>query len=212
MLPQILNPMLAQKAEAPFDSEEHLFEIKWDGIRCLACVEAKRVRLQSRRSLDITGQFPELACLNQLPSGTVLDGELVVLHQGKPSLREIERRAVLQNRSRIHFLSQMLPATYVVFDLVYLRGKPLISVPLIQRRQTLQSLIQHAPLPGALATEAITQHGRQLFAQVARLGLEGIMAKRLDSPYLPGKRSRFWLKIKTAQVRDCSINYYRQTL
>jgi ATP-dependent DNA ligase len=192
----IPKPMLAQKAEAPFDSPDHLFEIKWDGIRCLALIEGRQVGLQSRRFLDITSQFPELACLEWLPSGTVLDGELLVLRDGKPSLRAIQHRALLQNCQRVQWLSRTRPVTYMVFDLLYLKAKPLLATPLSLRREALQTLIEQVRLPGVLVPEAVQQHGCRLFAQVARLGLEGIMAKRLDGPYLPGKRSRYWLKIK----------------
>src|SRR5215831_3124339 len=122
MLPQSLNPMLAQTGEAPFDSEQHLFEIKWDGIRCVAYIESRRVRLQSRRLTEITFQFPELGCLAQLPSGTVLDGELVILYQGKPSLRQVQQRALLQDRRRVQHLSQTEPVSYLVFDLLYIKG------------------------------------------------------------------------------------------
>jgi ATP-dependent DNA ligase len=196
MLPSIIKPMLAQTADAPFDSEQHLFEIKWDGIRCLGFIEGGHVRLQSRQLTEMTSQFPELACLNQLPSGTVLDGELVVLEEGRPSLRQIQRRTFLQNHARIHCLSQRTPVTYMVFDLLYLNGEPLLAAPFNHRREALQKLIRRTPLPGVLVSEAVAEHGCKLFAQVAVLGLEGVMAKRLDSSYLPGKRSRNWFKIK----------------
>ncbi len=188
--------MLAQSAEAPFDSEQHLFEIKWDGIRCLAFIDGGHVRLQSRQLTEMTFQFPELACLKRLPSGTILDGELVVLQEGRPSLRQIQRRTFLQNRARIQCLSQRTPVTYLVFDLLYLKGEPLLAAPLHHRRAALQRLIQRTTLPGVLISEAVAERGCQLFAQVAGLGLEGVMAKRLDSRYLPGKRSRYWFKIK----------------
>lgn len=88
----------------------------------------------------------------------------------------------------------------MVFDLLFLKGRMLVADPLRVRREALERLFQQVPLAGVLASEAVRQHGCQLFAQVARLGLEGIMAKRLDGPYLPGKRSRLWLKIKTERV------------
>ncbi len=202
MLPTAFDPMLARKAEAPFDSPQHLFEIKWDGIRSLAFIEGRRLRLQSRQLTEITLQFPELASLGQLPSGTVLDGELVVLQEGKPSLRHIQQRALLQNRQRIEHLSQSAPVTYMVFDLLYLKGKPLIELPLSLRRKALQNLMERFHQPGIVLSETIHQHGCHLFAQVVRLGLEGIMAKRLDGPYLPGKRSRLWLKIKPKSMTN----------
>jgi len=89
MLPTTIKPMLAVAAREPFDSEHHLFEIKWDGIRCLAFVEGGRVRLQSRQLTEITAQFPELACLRRLPDWTILDGELVCLKGGKPDLSKV---------------------------------------------------------------------------------------------------------------------------
>ena len=97
MLPPSLKPMLAAKAQGPFDSEQHLFEIKWDGIRCMAFVEGGRIRLQSRQLTEITFQFPELAGLARLPSGTLLDGEMLMFQESKPSLAQIQRRALLQN-------------------------------------------------------------------------------------------------------------------
>jgi ATP-dependent DNA ligase len=116
----------------------------------LSFIEAGRLRLQSRQLLDITPQFPELACLKRLPAGTVLDGELVVLRQGKPTLLEIQRRALLQDRRRIQWLSRSMPVTYMVFDLVYLKSKPLMAETLSVRRQALENLIQQTRLPGVL--------------------------------------------------------------
>ena len=196
MLPLTINPMLAVKAEVPFDSEQHLFEVKWDGIRCLAFVESGRVRLQSRHSTEMTFQFPELAGLARLPSGTVLDGELVIFQDDKPSLAGIQRRALLQNRPRIQHLSQITPATYMVFDLPFLGNRPLMAAPLSTRREALIKLYEQFPLPRFLLSDGVSRCGCRLFAQVVRFGLEGMMAKRLDAPYLPGKRSRHWLKIK----------------
>jgi ATP-dependent DNA ligase len=196
MLPRVLNPMLARKADAPFDSDEYMFELKWDGIRCLAFIEHGRLRLQSRQLTDVTIQFPELACLKELPCGTVLDGELVALENGKPSLRIAQQRVLTQSRHRIGWLSRTHRVIYMVFDLPYLDGKPLFAEPLSLRRAELHQLIERFSLPGVLVPEGVRTHGQELFAQVVRLGLEGIMAKRLDGPYLPGKRSSHWLKIK----------------
>jgi ATP-dependent DNA ligase len=201
MLPRIIKPMLAKKADAPFDSDAHIFEIKWDGIRCLAFIRAQGVRLQSRQLTDITLQFPELACLERLPIGTVLDGELMALENGKPSLRAAQQRVFLQNRHRIRWLSRTRPMTYMVFDLPYLNGKSLMASPFSFRREALQQVIERLQLPGVLVPEGVCHHGRQLFEQVVSLGLEGIMAKRLDGPYLPGKRSPYWLKIKPTMAR-----------
>jgi bifunctional non-homologous end joining protein LigD len=188
--------MLAQRANAPFDSEDFTFEVKWDGIRCLAFVERHGVRLQSRELLDITVQFPELACLAALPTGTILDGELVSLRDGRPCLLEIQRRVQLQNLHRVRYASQTEPVVYLVFDLLYTKETSLMAAPLTVRRAQLNSLISQTSLPPITMPESIPCHGRVLFEHVVTLGLEGIMAKRKDSPYSPGKRSRAWLKIK----------------
>jgi len=188
--------MMAASDQVPFDSEEHLFEIKWDGIRCLAFIEHGRIRLQSRQLTEITRQFPELAELKRLPTGTVVDGELVVLEAGRPSLHQIQHRALLQNRARLERLSQLAPATFIVFDLLYLQGRALLGVPLRHRREVLAGLLEQYAPSGVLVSAGVTEHGCKLFAQVVRLGLEGVMGKRLDSPYLLGKRSGHWLKIK----------------
>jgi ATP-dependent DNA ligase len=170
-------------------------------------VEGGRVRLQSRQLTEITVQFPEIACLAQLPSGTVLDGELVSFEADKPSLRRIQQRALLQNRSRIQHLSRITPATYLVFDLLFLRHRPLMAAPLSIRREALLKLCEQYPLPGLLLSEGLRRCGCKLFSQVVRLELEGMMAKRLDAPYLPGKRSRHWLKIKPKHVPEAAFKH-----
>ena len=201
MLPRTINPMLAAKAEAPFDSDQHLFEIKWDGIRCLAFAEGGRVRLQSRQLTEITFQFPELASLARLPSGTVVDGELVAFQADRPSLAAIQRRALLQNRSRIQHLSRTAPVSYMVFDLLFLHGRSLIADAFSDRRAALIELHGQFPSPGFFLSEGLRQCGRELFGLIMHRGLEGMMAKHLNAPYLPGKRCRHWLKIKPAYLR-----------
>jgi ATP-dependent DNA ligase len=113
-------------------------------------------------------------------------------------LRQVQRRALLQNRARIQWLRQLTPVTYMVFDLLYLKAKPLLATRFSHRREVLRRLVQQFAPSNVLVSEAVAEHGCTLFAHVARLGLEGVMAKRLDSPYLSGKRSRHWLKIKPA--------------
>lgn len=196
MLPGLIRPMLAMAADEPFDSKAHLFEVKWDGVRCLAFVEGGRVRLQSRQLMEITVQFPELDALRALPEGTVLDGELVVLEGGRPALAKVQQRVHLQDLHRIRFLSQKSSAVYIVFDLLYARGRSVMSDSLANRRAMLCEVIGPLGMPGVHVTESIPAVGRALFGAAMRIGLEGVMAKKADSQYLSGKRSRAWLKIK----------------
>src|SRR5260370_13860550 len=120
-LPRFVPPMLA-KPGVPFDSSEHLFEIKWDGTRVLAFVEQGGFRLVNRHRADVTDRYPELECLGALTAGTVLDGEVVVLQEGKPNFGLLPSRNQARAPLKIQSLARTLPATYVVFDLLYPRS------------------------------------------------------------------------------------------
>jgi len=109
---QRIKPMLAVAGE-PFDSEDHLYEVKWDGVRCLAAVDAGRVRLWGRELADYTGRYPELDALGKLASGTLVDGELVVLRDGRADLDAILRRHRLTGRLKTTLASRQSPAVYV---------------------------------------------------------------------------------------------------
>ncbi len=196
MLPTLIKPMLAVAAPEPFDSDCYFFEIKWDGIRCLAFVDGGRVRLQSGELIDITAQFPELACLAQLLDGTVLEGELVAMEGNRPCLAKIRGRALLQDRHRIELTGRCSPVVYIVFDLVYLDGEPLVAKPLLERRRHLEQLLSGFQGNRIILSEAVLGQGRDLLDAVKKLGLEGVMAKSLDGPYRPGKRTGLWKKIK----------------
>lgn len=196
MLPDAIKPMLAVAVPEPFDSDDYLFEIKWDGIRCLAFVEGGRARLQSRELIDITGQFPELSSLAYLPEGTVLDGELVAMEGTKPCLGKIQGRALLQDRHRIELTSQCSPVVYVVFDLIYLDGEPLLAKPLLDRRPHLEQLLSGCQGDRIILSKVVLGQGSDLFHAVENQGLEGIMAKSLDGHYRPGKRTVLWKKTK----------------
>jgi ATP-dependent DNA ligase len=139
------------------------------------------------------------------PVGTVLDGEIVVLDNGKPSFTKLQQREHLLDERRIDMLRQRLPATFIVFDLLYLKGRSMVNWPLLERRQALKPLIKKLKDPHLLASDYITGPGKRYFEGIEKLGLEGMMAKRLDSVYLPGKRSKDWLKVKVAQMASYAI-------
>ncbi len=127
MIPRI-EPMLAIASE-PFDSDDHLYEVKWDGVRCLAAVEAGQVRLWGRELADYTGRYPEMDALGKLPTGTVVDGELVVFRDGRADLDAVLRRHQMTGRFQTKLASRQDPAVYVAFDLLFHRGRSLISAP-----------------------------------------------------------------------------------
>lgn len=189
-----IKPMLA-KSSSPFDSESHLFELKWDGSRCIAFIDKKEVILQNRRLMDITYRYPEFQLLKEhlKAKEAILDGELVVLKNGLPNFEKLQQREHISDERRIKILSDLIPATYIVFDLLYLNGSNLMDRPFIERRQMLSRLFPF--IDNVILSETYST-GRKLFEMALKMGFEGIMAKDKKSPYLPGERSGYWLKIK----------------
>lgn len=194
--PKLLEPMLAVEHTQPFDSEDHLFEIKWDGYRCLAYCDGG-VKLLSRNKKDLTARFPEVAAaLSRVPFRCILDGELVALTADqRPSFSLLQSK--FKGKSGIM-------GHYAVFDLLYLDDRYLLELPLVERRALLVSSLEgYFPAPIFLS-KAVEKQGIRFFQAVAALDLEGMLAKRKDSIYLPGKRSRAWLKIKRRQ-ETCAV-------
>jgi len=201
-LPRTIKPMLAQARSESFNCDKHLFEVKWDGTRCLSFIEDDRLRLQNRHLIDMCDRYPELACLRGLPAGTVIDGEIVVLMHGRPSFQKLQQRDHLRDPTRIEILSKRMPVTLMAFDLLYVRGRRITSQPLIERRKWLIDLVGRVGHPLLIVPDCVVEHGMEFFAGIVRHRLEGMMAKRIDSPYLIGKRSSDWLKIKVAHTAD----------
>ncbi len=208
ILPEFVAPMLAVGAEA-FSSDRYLFEIKWDGTRALAFVEDGDYRLLNRRRRVLTPRYPELAILGRLPSGTAVDGEVFVVEDdGQPSFRGLLRREQAQDQARIAALAASLPATYAVFDLLYLGGRPVMDRPLLERRQLLADILTESEGGAVVFSDGIIGHGEDYFRQVVASGLEGVVAKRVDSRYLPGRRTDAWRKIKRHETICCVIIGY----
>lgn len=199
MLPNIL-PMLAVPA-SPFDSPEFIFEVKYDGVRALAAVEAEGVRLWGRERSAYTGRYPELAALRRWPLGTLVDGELVALRDGLPELASLLARHALTDPWKIRFAPRWCPVRYVVFDLLYHAGRCLLREPLRERRARLAELCAAGPLPEVIFSEGLRGAGRAWYEAAVAQGHEGIMAKHLASPYRPGRRSAAWRKIKPQEEK-----------
>ncbi|MGE3807085.1 MAG: non-homologous end-joining DNA ligase [Gemmataceae bacterium] len=204
-IPSFIEPMLCKPGE-PFDSDEHLFEIKWDGIRLLCFVDsAGKYRLVNRRQVDCTERYPELDFLGKLPAGTILDGEIVVLKDGKPDFALVMSRESSRKELRARTLSRSTPATYIVFDLLYVNGTNVMNLPLVERRQLLAEVVKIAPSPYFLLSQGIEGHGQAYFAEAVKQGLEGVVAKKLTSKYEPGRRTGAWTKIKRGSELLCAI-------
>ena len=203
---RFFRPMLATPA-TPFDSEEYLFEVKWDGVRALAAIEKGRWQLWGRTGNDYTERYPELAGLCRLPSGTLIDGELIALKGGRadfPALLQRHQRNPCRN---LHPLEPSIH--YVVFDLLYAKGRPLLRQPLHDRRERLRELLSGVGDTSLVYSAGIVGCGREFFSQVVAQGHEGVMAKHLASGYRPGQRSPAWKKIKPSRILPCVIIGYR---
>jgi len=203
-LPEFIAPMLATLVDEPFDSERHLFEIKWDGIRALGRVDGG-VSLLSRNRMDLTPSFPELAALARLPAGTALDGELVVLEGERPTFSRALERMQAKKPLRAEAMARTWPALYVVFDLLYARGESRLARPLQERRAELAELVAELGDPRVVFSDGVVGGGRAFFEEARARDLEGLIAKELDGRYLSGKRTRSWLKVKTTRTMPCVI-------
>ena len=195
MLPRLL-PMLAVPAE-PFDASEYSFEIKWDGIRALAAVDASGWRIWGRERADYTVRYPEFDMLRCLPTGTLVDGELVAFDpQGRPDLPRLLRRHGLADPWRIAQAKRWCPVRCVVFDLLYHAGRCLLNEPLARRRELMAEIVERLHVPEVIFSAEVVGAGTALCATALAQGHEGVMAKRLSSTYRPGRRSPPWRKIK----------------
>lgn len=193
-----IKPMLAEVAEEPFDSEEHYFEPKLDGVRALAFINQGQTRLQARNLADISPQFPELLGLHRQVDGNdiVLDGEIVCLDpKGFPSFEAIQGRVHKSHSLDIKVAARQNPSTYMVFDTLYVAGESIMDEPLSERKKLLARLVH--PSLQVQVVKFVQGQGIALFNTALEHELEGIVAKETSSPYLPGKRSTSWLKIKT---------------
>lgn len=200
-LPRSFAPMLARSG-APFDSDRHLYEVKWDGIRAVALVEEGGYRLLSRTGNDLTRNYPELAPLARLPAGTIVDGEIVVLNEGRPDFEYVLRR---DRRSAGSPETGATPALYLVFDLIYREFAPLTELPLLERRQPLGGLVDGCGSGHIVLSDGFVGAGVAFYREVCERNLEGVVAKRVDSRYLPGRRSDAWIKIKRRVHYHCVV-------
>lgn len=207
-LPEFIKPMLAKTGEA-FDSDEHLFEIKWDGIRTMAYIERAGYRLMSRRGTDITERYPEFAFLKGLPAGTLLDGELVVLDRaGKPEFRAVLSREQARSSLRQQALARSTPANYIVFDQLYRAGQSLLKQPLSERHARLVETVAGQTGDRLAVSDGVIGPGKEFFKQILARDLEGVVAKRLDGRYWPGQRSDSWIKVRKRSTILCAIIGY----
>jgi bifunctional non-homologous end joining protein LigD len=201
-----IQPMLAVSADEPFDSDDFSFEPKWDGVRTIAFVDGGVVRLQTRNLLDCTAQYPEAHGIAEALTGAyqaIVDGEIVALDErGVPSFQRLQARMHVQDDAKIRKLRRTTPVWYDVFDVLWMDGQDLGALPLRERQKRLALAV--TPMGQIRRTEPFVGEGKALFTAAQEQGLEGIVAKRLDSPYVEG-RTAAWVKIKAQRTMECVI-------
>jgi bifunctional non-homologous end joining protein LigD len=210
-LPPHMAPMLARADSGfppalPGDDDQWGYEVKWDGIRALLWSDHGHVRIESRTQREITARYPELRALGRTLGAheLLLDGELVALdEQGRPSFERLAARMNLEGEGAIRRAARAQPIHYVAFDLLHLDGRSLCELPYERRRALLDELALEGPCwrtPGYQRGG-----GRALLDATREQGLEGVVAKRLDSPYEPGRRSGAWRKLRHRRRQELVI-------
>jgi DNA ligase D-like protein (predicted ligase)/DNA ligase D-like protein (predicted polymerase)/DNA ligase D-like protein (predicted 3'-phosphoesterase) len=203
-----VEPMLAQPARELPASDDYLYEVKWDGLRALVFLDEGQMRIHGRKGMDLAPQFPELLAAEQSFRATsaVFDGEIVCLDSaGKPDFANVIQRMQQKAEGAIERAKTKSPAVFYLFDCLYLDGRPIVNEPLSRRREWLSDSIRKG---GAYRLSEVVDDGPAFFEAVKQIGLEGIMAKLRASPYMPGKRTESWLKIKVRQTTECIIIGY----
>jgi bifunctional non-homologous end joining protein LigD len=205
--PAELAPMLAAPGVPPRARlADWAVEMKWDGVRALAIISDGTLRLTSRTGKDITATYPDVAGLAAAVAGraALLDGEIVAFADGRPDFEALQPRMHVTSAEAALRLAELIPVTYLAFDVLYLDGVALTGRPYAERRKALESIVRNAPgfqcppnFPGP-DLDAVRA------ASVAN-GLEGVVAKRLDSVYEPGARSASWLKLKNVLRQEVVV-------
>ena len=209
-MPARLAPMLAEIGGRPRTDSKYLYEPKVDGYRALAFVRDGTVRLQSRRGIDLTVPFPEIVTdlEAQAVDGMILDGEIVALGaDGRPSFNALQNRAGLKTGKEIAQAQEETPVAFMCFDLLHFAGINLRQSPYTDRRRYLSQCL----LPGShLQLVHVSDDAEAMYAAALDSGFEGIVAKRKDSPYQPGRRSAAWQKVKAVKSAEFVVGGFTQ--
>ncbi len=208
--PASYQPMLATAGTLPEDDDAYGYELKWDGLRAIASITGGALRLTNRNGVDITDVYPELAQLADAIGGldAVLDGEITAADaSGRVSFGALQPRMHLRDRAQTARLAESAPVSYQIFDVMRLAHRHVTALPYTQRRELLDAMDLGGP---RWHVSAFTHGGgAELLATAVRNRVEGIMAKRLDSPYLAGARSSLWLKVKNIHTQEVVVGGWR---
>lgn len=205
---RFVEPMLSEIRDTPPKGDGYVYEVKWDGIRALISWEEGKIRIHTRNQNDVTAQFPELLDGDKAFRATnaVFDAEIVSLDKsGKPVFKNVINRLMTSGENAIAKAAKATPVFCYVFDCLYLDGRPIINDPLTKRKEWVKDAIK---FDTPYRVSDWVEDGESLLAAAREHDLEGIMAKKRDSKYLPGKRTDCWYKIKIRQTSEVYIVGY----
>lgn len=201
-----IAPMLISEMKDAFDSPDYIFEIKWDGIRCISYLD-KDTDMRNKRNKLMIPIFPELADIHkQVKVKCILDHELVVLKNGIPDFYEVQKRALMSNPFKIKLAYQRYPASIIAYDILYYKNKDITMLPLMDRKKYLEDTIVENNFMAV--SRFIENNGIKLFELTKDKELEGIVAKKKTSLYWQGKRTKEWIKCKVMTTEDCVVCGY----
>ncbi|MGH9006926.1 MAG: non-homologous end-joining DNA ligase [Acidimicrobiales bacterium] len=208
-LPELVRPMLCKAGDLPSSAKGWTTEFKWDGVRAVAYVDGGRVRLKSRNDLDITPAYPELHAMGRAIGSrpVILDGEIVAFDDAnRPSFGLLQQRMHVRDGAAARRLAAKIPVSYLAFDVLHLDGVPTVDLPYAKRRELLELLElagDHWATPGSYAGKP-----QAVLDTALANGLEGVVCKRTNSRYLPGKRTDEWVKVRGMRTQEVVVGGY----
>ena len=200
-------PMLLTEKTEPFNNHEYLFEIKFDGTRTLIYTDPNNIRITNKRGAFLNDTYPELLGIkNMVKTKCIFDGEIILMRDGYPSFKKLQERALLKNPSKIKYMKEHFPVTFICYDILY-EGKDLTKLTLLERKKILS---KYKDNDFFVKTTYVLKEGISLYEEIKKIGLEGIVAKRIDSKYHVNTRSKEWIKIKNWLDEEFYICGYKE--
>ncbi|MDF2538386.1 MAG: dependent ligase [Herbinix sp.] len=201
-----IKPMLISEMTEPFNDPDWIYELKLDGIRCIAYL-GEDTELRNKRNDRLLPKVPELTDIyKHVKDRCILDGELVILKNGVPDFFELQKRALTTNRFKIQLSSEQFPACFVAYDILYRKDTQLTNLPLLDRKAILSDIV--IEYPQLAVSRYLPEKGIELFAVAKQQSLEGVVAKRNNSKYYFDKRTKDWIKFKFLADQDFVVCGY----
>ncbi|WP_455718937.1 ATP-dependent DNA ligase [Anaerosporobacter sp.] len=201
-----IKPMLISEQLEPYDDPGSIFELKLDGIRCIAYCD-DHTDLRNKRDMKLIPRFPELRDINKsCKEKCILDGELIVANNGLPDFYEVQKRTLMSDLFKIQLACSKLPASFVAYDILYYKDKEVTGLPLLERKSLLSDTVDESERISV--SRYVETNGVMLFDLAKEQKLEGIVGKKKDSLYWFGKRTKDWIKCKLMSTDDCVVCGY----